>query len=76
MRVTVEVPDDPVCEETVRQLEAMLQAGAYVVLLRQPDLPEAVWRAVSPTLVARAHAALHGAPVEPMLDSALPASVT
>jgi hypothetical protein len=62
MILTVEVPDDPVAESTVRQLESMLQGGSYVVLLRQPDLPEAVWRAASPTLVARAHAALHGAP--------------
>jgi hypothetical protein len=62
MILTVDVPDDPVAETTVRQVEAMLCAGSYVVLLRQPDLPEEVWRAVSPVLVGRAMAALHGAP--------------
>jgi hypothetical protein len=62
--LAVDIPDDDDAVATVRQVVAMLTAGQRVVLLRQPDLPDEVWRAVSPTLVARALAALHGAPVE------------
>ncbi len=62
MILSVEVPDDhPDGEECVRALEAMLQAGSRVVLLRRPlGVPDEIWPVISPTLVARAVAALHG----------------
>jgi hypothetical protein len=59
----MDIIDDDEAVKTVIALAAMLNAGSHVVLLRQPDLPPDVWNAVSPVLVARASAALHGAPV-------------
>jgi hypothetical protein len=62
--VAVDVLDDDEAVRTILQLVAMLNAGSHVVLLRRPDLPAEMWNEVSPLLVARASAALHGQPVE------------
>lgn len=62
--VAMDVIDDDEAVRTVIALADMLNEGSHVVLLRRPDLPDDVWNAVSPMLMARASAALHGAPVE------------
>jgi hypothetical protein len=62
--VAMDVIDDDEAVRTVIALADMLNEGSHVVLLRRPDLPDDVWNAVSPLLMARASAALHGAPVE------------
>jgi hypothetical protein len=60
----MDIIDDDEAVRTVIALAAMLNAGSQVVLLKRPNIPVEVWNAVSPMLVARASAALHGAPVE------------
>jgi hypothetical protein len=62
--VAVDVLDDDEAVRTILQLVAMLNEGSHVVLLRRPDLPAELWNEVSPILVARASAALHGQPAE------------
>jgi hypothetical protein len=61
--VAVDVLDDDDAVQTVLRLAEMLNEGCSVVLLRRPDIPADVWNEISPTLMARAIAALHGVPV-------------
>lgn len=63
--IAMDVIDDDEAVRTVIALADMLNEGSHVVLLRRPELPDEVWNEVSPLLVARASAALHGQPVEP-----------
>lgn len=56
----MDVIDDDEAVRTVIALADMLNEGSHVVLLRRPELPDDVWNAVSPQLVANASAALHG----------------
>lgn len=60
----MDVIDDDEAVRTVIALADMLNEGSHVVLLRRPELPDDVWNAVSPQLVAKASAALHGQPVD------------
>jgi hypothetical protein len=65
VRYEVDIPDTVTARQAVRTLCAVLNEGRNVVILRAPEMPEEMWRALSPTLVPRAIAALHGSPLIP-----------